>query len=83
MLTPLRYGTWVYLDTDTADVIAVEVCGTITNLRNKQFGFAPAASSLLVKCPVVWLDEEIMVQNGGSRKRWRASESLSRAPRRT
>lgn len=37
------------------DILAIEACGTIENLRDKRSRFAPSIQSLVAVCPVPWL----------------------------
>jgi len=37
------------------DILAIEACGSVTNLLDKRSRFAPSTQSLLAVCPVSWL----------------------------
>lgn len=73
---------WIhFVNDDYCDIVAVEVCGTAQNLNDKRSRYIPASHSLLLKCSEKWLREEIKVQGGGLRARWKAAGSIARAPR--
>lgn len=38
-----------------ADILAIEACGSLSNLLDKRARFAPSTNSLLAVCPVPWL----------------------------
>lgn len=74
-------GLWVHFkNAESSDVVAVEVCGTIQNLNDKRSRYIPASHSLVLRCTSAWLAEEISVQKGGKRRRWRASGSFHTQP---
>lgn len=74
-------GLWVHFkDAVSCDVVAVEVCGTVQNLNDKRSRYIPASHSLVVTCTMAWLEEEIAVQHGGMRPRWKASACFASKP---
>ncbi|MFI4893176.1 MAG: hypothetical protein ACIAQ0_07035 [Phycisphaerales bacterium JB058] len=69
-------GLWVYLmataddsDFEYADIIAVEVCGTMQNLHDKRSRFLASGSSVILRIPVTWLRGEMAVAGGGRSSR--------------
>jgi hypothetical protein len=54
-------GLWLHFSPDPddrwADILCIEACGSVPNLQDKRARFAPSTSSLLVVCPVRWLQE--------------------------
>ena len=74
-------GLWVFFHTfQSCDVVAVEVCGTAQNLNDKRSRYIPSSHSLVLSATVGWLNEEVAIQAGGQRQRWRATGTLSTAP---
>ncbi len=74
-------GLWIHFNSGiSCDVVAVEVCGTIQNLNDKRSRYIPASHSLVLACSVAWLKEEITVQKGGARARWKACASFDTEP---
>ena len=74
-------GLWVHFnDKISCDAVVIEVCGTIQNLNDKRSRYIPASHSLVLNCSLKWLEEEISVQNGGRRPRWKAAASFGRRP---
>jgi hypothetical protein len=72
-------GLWVHFkDAVSCDVVAVEVCGTVQNLNDKRSRYIPASHSLILSCTSSWLEEEIKIQKGGKRPRWKASVSIAK-----
>ncbi len=37
------------------DILAIEACGSLSNMQDKRARFAPSTNSLLAVCPVPWL----------------------------
>lgn len=65
-------GLWLNLvDDELADIIAVEVCGTVSNFNDKRSRYA-AHHSLMLQMPDRWLLEKIGLQGGGKKARWEA-----------
>jgi hypothetical protein len=58
-LRTLPDGLWLNFGGTIAepfvDILAVEACGSLTNLLDKRSRFAPSTQSLLAVCPVAWL----------------------------
>jgi hypothetical protein len=74
-------GLWVYINDPTScDVVAVEVCGTVQNLNDKRSRYIPASHSLVLSCSLAWIEQEIAVQKGGKRSRWKAAGTFARKP---
>lgn len=75
-------GLWVYLvpDSGYADAIAVEACGSVSNLRDKRSRYSVLGTSMLVTCTLTWLREQIQVQKGRHVRRWKAAETFPTEP---
>lgn len=74
-------GMWVYLKyPDFADVVAIEVCGSVQNLNDKRSRYAANVRSMVLECPISWLREEVTIQRGGSAARWEACRSIDSFP---
>lgn len=74
-------GLWVHFNGEVScDAVAIEVCGTIQNLNDKRSRYIPASHSLVLKCSVTWLREEVSVQKGGNCARWKAAASFDVEP---
>jgi len=74
-------GLWAHFQGDTScDVVAIEVCGTIQNLNDKRSRYIPASHSLILRCPLDWLEEKITVQKGGKFPRWKAAGTFDTKP---
>lgn len=75
-------GLWLHFSPDPADrwadILCIEACGSIANLHDKRSRFAPSTSSLLVVCPVGWLNEP--VEAGDPTPRWRTIGMLREEP---
>jgi hypothetical protein len=75
-------GLWLHFSPDPADrwadILCIEACGTVANLQDKRARFAPSTSSLLVVCPVAWLNEP--VEAGDPTPRWRTIRMLREEP---
>lgn len=70
-------GLYLYLyKNEYADAVAIESCGTIQNLNDKRSRYMPATHSIVVVCPLAWLNGQISVQRGGMSSRWKASNSI-------
>ena len=61
-----------------ADVIAIEVCGTLQNFGDKRSRYNPNNSQLVL--PLNWLRHRVTLTNGGVREAWRASEWYGTRP---
>jgi hypothetical protein len=74
-------GLWLHFSPDPADrwadILCIEACSSVPNLRDKRARFAPSTTSLLVVCPVPWLEEPAEI--GDPTPRWRMIRLL-RAP---
>lgn len=74
-------GLWVHFsDTTCCDVIVVEVVGTAQNLNDKRSRYMPASHSLILTCPLAWLEGTVAVQKGGQKPRWVAAASITHKP---
>lgn len=60
------------------DILAVEACGSLTNLLDKRSRFAPSTHSLLAVCPVPWLLAP--ASEGTPTPRWQAIGLMREAP---
>lgn len=58
-------------ETPYADVISIEVCGSLQNLGDKRSRYAGLGSSIVLRCRKGWLLQEITMQKGARRPRWR------------
>lgn len=75
-------GMWVHFQSRrSCDVVAVEVCGSIQNLNDKRSRYIPASHSIVLNCSKEWLLEDVAVQRGGMRPRWKASGSYGKVPK--
>lgn len=54
-----------------ADVISIEICGSIQNLHDKRSRYASTGSAIMLTCRRSWLREDVSVQGGGLRPRWK------------
>lgn len=67
-------GMYVFLrNPEFADIVAIEVCGTPQNLNDKRSRYAATVRSLVLSCPLAWLEAEIPIQKGRNTSRWEAS----------
>jgi hypothetical protein len=67
----------------TADVLALETCGSLQNLHDKRSRFLASTGSLLLKVPAAWLREPQQVQHGAVHERWRTfGDAFGVAPER-
>lgn len=74
-------GLWAHFaETEYCDVVVIEVCGTVQNLNDKRSRYIPSSHSLILSCPLTWLEEDVSVQRGGKSPRWRATASISAKP---
>jgi hypothetical protein len=72
---------WVFLhESDFADVVCVEVCGTASNLNDKRSRYSAAVRSLVLQCPLKWLLADTTIQKGRKSPRWEAARSISKKP---
>lgn len=64
-------GMYVELATAalTADILAIEICGSLANVHDKRSRFSASVGSLLLRMPRQWLIELQQVQRA-SRERW-------------
>jgi hypothetical protein len=60
------------------DILAIEACGTFTNLLDKRSRFAPSVQSMLAVCPVLWLLAP--VDRDDDTPRWRLTGLLKKEP---
>lgn len=60
------------------DILAIEACGTLTNLLDKRSRFAPSTHSLMAVCPVPWLLAQVMEND--CTPRWQAIPMIRKAP---
>ena len=75
-------GLWAYFgNTESCDVVAIEVCGSIQNLNDKRSRYMPASNSLVLNARLAWLTETISLQKGGKSPRWKAVGSLKSKPK--
>lgn len=74
-------GLWVHFSGLTScDVVAIEVCGSTQNLNDKRSRYFPASHSVVLICKRAWFLEEIRVQRGAKKERWRAATTISEVP---
>jgi hypothetical protein len=74
-------GLWVYFSgTEFCDVVVIEVCGTVQNLNDKRSRYIPSSHSIVLTCPLAWLEEEVDVQRGGRSPRWKATATITHEP---
>lgn len=67
-------GMWVYFRGVTcADVLAVEVCGSMQNLNDKRSRFLSTGAGLMLVVPATWFSRGTRVQHGGTLSRADAS----------
>jgi hypothetical protein len=75
-------GLWLNFGGSTTepyvDVFAIEACGSLQNLLDKRFRFAPSTQSLLAVCPVPWLLSP--ADQDDPTPRWRRVGVLREAP---
>lgn len=75
-------GLWLHFSPDPydrwADILCIEACGSVTNLQDKRARFAPSTSSLLVVCPVRWMQEP--AEPSDPTPRWRMMRLLKEEP---
>lgn len=75
-------GLWLHFSPDPsdrwADILCIEACSSIPNLRDKRARFAPSISSLLVVCPVAWLMEPLQPED--PTPRWKLIRLLRQEP---
>ncbi len=60
------------------DIFCVEACGTLQNLLDKRYRFAPRISSLMAYCPLLWLQSPVIAND--PTPRWRATGVIRKAP---
>ena len=76
-------GLYLFVsENEFADAVSIEVCGTIQNLNDKRSRYMPSSHSIVVSFAHNWLREEITVQKGRRAERWKACNSISKAPQR-
>lgn len=74
-------GLWIHFNGSTScDIVAIEVCRSIQNLNDKRSRYIPASHSLILNCSTDWLHEDIAVQKGGRKPRWKATASFGSRP---
>lgn len=70
-------GMWAYLRGLTcADVLAVEVCGSMQNLNDKRARFMPTGTGLMLVVPSAWFKRPMRVQGGVYKPRAEATGCL-------
>ena len=81
-LRTLPDGLWLNFggtpEDNFVDILAVEACGSLSNLLDKRSRFAPSTQSLLAVCPVQWLLGPAIP--GEAMPRWRTTGLLRREP---
>jgi hypothetical protein len=81
-LRTLPDGLWLNFggtpDEPFVDILAVEACGSLTNLLDKRSRFAPSTQSLFAVCPVPWLRAPVI--SGDPTPRWRMTGLLRYLP---
>jgi hypothetical protein len=60
------------------DILAIEACGSLSNLLDKRSRFAPSTHSLLAVCPVPWLLAPVTAND--PTPRWQATGVLRHEP---
>lgn len=71
-------GMWIFVDEDRyADVVSVEICGTMQNFNDKRSRYSSAVRSLILHLPVDWLTADIKFKGLGRKKRWEAMGSIT------
>ena len=74
-------GMWAYLKhPEFADVVVVEISGSVQNLNDKRSRYAANVRSMILECPLSWLQETVALQRGGLAPRWEACRTISQAP---
>ena len=76
-------GLWAYLSVNRgfADVICIEVCGSLQNLNDKRSRYVPASHSVELRLPRSWLRQPVPVQNNQRGwPAWRASGTIDASP---
>jgi hypothetical protein len=74
-------GMYVFLEQPKfADVVAIEVCGNISNFNDKRSRYSASVRSLVLSCPLPWLEAEISIQKGRRAPRWKASRLFTAGP---
>ncbi len=63
-----------------ADIIAIEICRSNQNFNDKRSRYTPTSGNVNATLPAGWLDANITVQRGGSKKIWDASGWFARKP---
>jgi hypothetical protein len=65
---------WVYFRGITcADVLAIEVCGSMQNLNDKRSRFLSTGTGLMLLVPAIWFSRDTRVQHGARLTRSEAS----------
>jgi hypothetical protein len=73
---------WVFLsDTKYADVVAIEASTQVQNLGDKRSRYAATVRSLILRCPLKWLLEDVPLPNKGKAPRWKACRTVLHKPR--
>jgi hypothetical protein len=63
-----------------ADIVAIEVCGSMQNFNDKRARYAPSTVSQGLWCALSWLLRTMPTRGGGSRERWRLAGTFKTAP---
>lgn len=67
-------GMWVYFrGTTCADVLAVEVCGSMQNLNDKRSRYISTGTGLMLVVPAKWFGHSLGLQHGGAKPNWEAT----------
>ena len=67
--------------TESCDLVAIEVCGTIQNLNDKRSRYIPSSHSLILRCSSKWLKEKTTTKGGGKKERWKLTETIIDEPK--
>ena len=67
-------GMWVYFrGADCADVLAIEVCGSMQNLNDKRARYLSTGTGLMLNVPAKWFLQSTTVAGRGQKPRWEAT----------
>lgn len=76
-------GLWINVNWGEhkyCDVVAIEVCGTASNLNDKRSRYSPSTHSLLITFKEEWLKKDFTTQGGGKKTYKKALKIPSDAP---
>lgn len=75
-------GMWLrmYPTEQCADVVVVEVCGSLQNFFDKRSRFSPSTNSLVIHVLLAWLREAIGTAPNARQSRWQKSGAFSSQP---